>query len=69
MASASAANKEDVILMLKSRGAFYREEKVSNDQIRFEPSTLYPKIQSATIDALIDCMAGRKREKTRSCLL
>ncbi len=41
--------------MLKSRGAMFREEKISNDLIRFESSTLYPKIQSATIDALVDC--------------
>ncbi len=51
---ASAAHKEDVIQLLKGKCAFFREEKIVSDAIRFEPSTSFPKIQSATIDALID---------------
>jgi ankyrin repeat protein len=59
---ASAANKDDIILLLKSRGALFREERVSNDLIRFEPSNLYPKIQSATIDALVDCKTKNRKK-------
>jgi ankyrin repeat protein len=51
---ASAAHKEDVIQLLKSKGAYFREEKIVSDAIRFEPSTSFPKIESASIDALID---------------
>ncbi len=51
---ASTARKEDVIQLLKSRGAFFREEKLSTDAIRFEDSPSFPKLHSATTDALVD---------------
>ena len=51
---AALARKDDLVKLLKNRGAYFREERVTSDQIVFEASEGFPVVGSATIEGLID---------------
>jgi ankyrin repeat protein/Ca2+-binding EF-hand superfamily protein len=51
---AAMAHKEDIIVLLKSKGASFYEERVVSEDIKFEQSPGFPKLESATIEKLID---------------